>query len=59
MIRLRSWNLEIPSSGAASERLTNNVEGDKAEASFDKGILRLLFPHTAEAHPRSLKIELN
>jgi HSP20 family protein len=37
-------------------RLPNTVEGDKAEAHYDKGVLKLTLPKRAEAKPKQIKI---
>ena len=48
--RMGSFNREI--------RLPVRVEGDKAEATFENGLLRLSFPKAEESKPRSIEIKV-
>lgn len=41
---------------ARTFRLPNTVEGDKAEAFYDKGVLKLSIPKKAEAKPKQIKV---
>ena len=41
-----------------SFRLPDTVEGDKAVANFDKGVLKVTLPKTAEAVNREKKIPI-
>jgi HSP20 family protein len=48
--RMGSFNREI--------RLPVRVEGDKAQATFENGLLRLSFPKAEESKPRSIEIKV-
>ena len=37
-------------------RLPNTVDGDKAEAHYDKGVLKVTVPKRAEAKPKQIKV---
>ena len=37
-------------------RLPNTVDGDKCEAHYDKGILKVALPKRAEAKPKQIKV---
>ena len=39
-------------------QLPTRVEGDKADASYDKGILKITIPKAEEAKPKSIKIKM-
>ena len=41
---------------ARTFRLPNTVEGDKAEAFYDKGVLKVTVPKRVEAKPKQIKV---
>src|SRR5689334_5215524 len=41
---------------ARTFRLPNTVEGEKAEAHYDKGVLKVTIPKRAEAKPKQIKV---